>query len=64
MVIALTDEQIVRVLALCATIAKINQELPAPPPGFSVDLEIARHLRASLESQNAILVELGALLRA
>jgi hypothetical protein len=63
MVIQLTDAQVARVLELCETIAKTKQELPAPPKGFDVRLEIAKHLRASLESKNDLLLELGALLR-
>jgi hypothetical protein len=62
MTIQLTNEQIVRLLHLCGVIAKIQQELPAPPPGFEVDLEIAKHLRSSIEAKNDVLVELGALL--
>jgi len=61
--IQLTDQQIIRVLELAGQIAKINQELPAPPPGFEVKLEIAQHLRQSLESKSDVLLELGALLR-
>jgi len=63
MVIKLTDEQVARVLSLCEKIARIKQELPAPPKGFEVSLEVAKHLRASLEAKNDLLVELGALLR-
>ena len=63
MTIELTDAQVVRVLELCGKIARIQQELPTPPHGFEVKLEIARHLRASIERENDSLVELGALLR-
>ena len=63
MVIQLTDEQIVRVLALCTKIAKTSQELPAPPAGYEVSLEVARSLRTSLLNQNDVLLDLGALLR-
>lgn len=62
MTIKLTDEQIVRLLELCGKIARIQQELPPPPPGFDVSLEVAKHLRSSIEAENATLVELGALL--
>lgn len=63
MVANLTDEQVARVLTLCESIARIKQELPAPPPGYIVDVEIAKHLRKSLEARNDVLLELGALLR-
>lgn len=63
MVIELTDAQIVRVLELCEAIARTKQELPTPPKGFDVRLELARHLRSSLEDKNDLLLELGALLR-
>jgi hypothetical protein len=63
MSINLTDAQVSRVLQLCGKIARIEQELPAPPPGFEVRLEIAKHLRSSLEAQNDVLVELAALLQ-
>lgn len=63
MTIELTDVQIARVLELCTKIAKVSQELPAAPRGFEVSLEVAKHLRSSLEAKNDLLVELGALLR-
>lgn len=63
MIINLTDAQVVRVLELCEIVAKTKQELPLAPRGFDVSLEIAKHLRASLELKNDLLIELGALLR-
>jgi hypothetical protein len=63
MVITLTDAQVARVLELTSKIARISLELPAPPPGYQVDVERAKFLRASLEKSNDLLVELGALLR-
>ena len=63
MSINLTDEQIVRVLDLCTTIARLRQDLPRAPQGFDVDLEVAKHLRLSLEARNSDLLELAALLR-
>jgi hypothetical protein len=63
MINQLTNEQVARVLYLCGEISKVQRELPAAPRGFEVSLEVATHLRASLEAKNAILVELGALLR-
>jgi len=63
MIAELTDTQIARLLELCGKIAKIQQGLPVAPQGYDVSLEVAKHLRASLESENESLVELGALLR-
>jgi len=63
MIAELTDTQVARLLELCGKIARIQQELPVAPKGFDVSLEVAKHLRSSLEKQNAALVELGALLR-
>jgi hypothetical protein len=63
MTMQLTDVQIARLLFLCGKIAKIQQELPAPPSGFDVSLEQAKSLRSSLERANDTLMELGALLR-
>lgn len=63
MTIQLTDAQVARLLELCVKIAKIQQELPAAPAGFEVGIEIAKHLRASLEAKNDLLLELGSLLR-
>ncbi len=63
MTIELTDHQIARVLELCAQVAEIRKEVPLPPAGHNVTLEVAKHLRQSLEAKNDVLVELGALLR-
>jgi hypothetical protein len=63
MIVDLTDAQVVRVLELTAQISRISQELPQAPRGFDVSLEIAKHLRSSLEAKNDLLLELGALLR-
>lgn len=63
MTIKLTDAQIARVLEITSKIAAIRNQLPLPPAGFEVDEEIAKNLRASLEKNNDLLVELGALLR-
>lgn len=63
MIADLTNEQVARVLFLATKIAKISQELPIAPQGFDVSIEIAKHLRASLELHNSELLELGALLR-
>lgn len=67
MVIQLTDEQVSRVLDLCGKIAALRQEMPALPDGYQRNeearLDFARGLRASLEKQNDVLLELGALLR-
>jgi len=63
MLIKLTDEQVARVLYLCEKIAKVRHELPAAPQGFEASLDIIKHLRASLEAKNDLLLELGALLR-
>ena len=63
MTIQLTDAQVARVLELCTKIAKTRQELPIAPDGFEVSLEVAKHLRSSLEAKNYMLLELGALLR-
>ena len=63
MAIELTDAQIVRLLELCTKVVAIKREIPAPPPGFDVSLEVAQLLRASLGNLNDTLVELGALLR-
>ena len=63
MMIQLTDSQVVRVLELCEKIARTKQQLPTPPKGFDVSLETAKFLRTSLEAQNDLLLELGALLR-
>jgi hypothetical protein len=64
MSIELTDAQIARLFKLCETVLAIKQSLPAAPrSGADIDLEIAKHLRASLEQNNDTLVELGALLR-
>jgi hypothetical protein len=60
----LTDAQIVRLFQLCAKITAVRQALPVPPQGMNVELESARGLRSSLEKQNDVLLELGALLRA
>ena len=59
----LTDAQVVRVLDLCGTIAKIRQEIPLAPQGLEVSLEAAKHLRVSLLAKSDLLLELGALLR-
>ena len=64
MIAELTGTQVARLLEVCGKIAKVQQELPAPPPGFNVTLEVAKHLRSSLEAKNNLLLELGALLRA
>ena len=63
MIADLTDTQVARVIELTTKIARISQELPAAPQGFDVSEEVAKHLRKSLEAQNDILLELGALLR-
>jgi hypothetical protein len=63
MVIELTDAQVARVLELCEKIAVLRQQLPPAPRGFDVSLEVAKHLRAVLESKSDLLLELGALLR-
>lgn len=67
MVIELTDEQVARVLELCAQVAALRQGMPALPDGFERNaearIEFAKGIRASLESKNAVLLELGALLR-
>lgn len=67
MTIQLTDEQVVRLLFLCAKIGRIQNEVPQPPKGVGMaataDLEIAKSIRQSLEANNDALLELGALLR-
>lgn len=67
MSIILTDAQIARLFDLCAQIAAIRGEMPAPPKGFAhnqtVTIELAKNLRETLEKHNDALVELGALLR-
>jgi hypothetical protein len=63
MSIELTDNQLARVLELCAKIAAIRHEMPLAPRGFNVDVEVAKHLRASIEAKNDWLLELSALLR-
>jgi hypothetical protein len=61
--IELTDAQIVRLMELCTKVVAIKREVPLPPPGVDVSLQIAQLLRASLGNLNDTLVELGALLR-
>jgi len=65
--IKFTDAQIVRVFELVETIAAVQREIPIPPVGFASNentrLETAKALRASLEQKQAVLLELGALLR-
>ena len=63
MIADLTDEQVARILELTAQISRVANEIPQPPRGFDVSLEIAKALRTSLEARNEALVELGALLR-
>ena len=65
--IKLTDVQIVRLFELVETVAAVQREIPVPPQGFASNentrLETAKALRASLEQKNAVVLELGALLR-
>ena len=63
MIIHLNDVQVARVLELCSKIAAIQNQLPKPPQGSNVSLEIAQHLRGSLEKHNDDLLELSTLLR-
>lgn len=67
MSIQLTDAQIVRLLELCNKVGAIYHSVPQPPQGVGMaataDLEIAKSIRASLERENDVLLELGALLR-
>ncbi len=63
MSVELTNEQVARVLEICERIASIKNEVPLPPRGFEMSLEIAKYLRTSLLAQNSMLVELSALLR-
>ena len=63
MIVDLTDEQVARVLELTAQISRVANEIPLPPRGFDVSIEIAKALRASLVAKNDLLLELAALLR-
>lgn len=67
MIAEMTNEQIARLLELCGKISAVRNELPPLPKGWIpsavVNREVAKALRASLESKNDLLVELGALLR-
>ena len=63
MIVDLTDEQGARVLELTAQISRVANEIPLPPRGFDVSIEIAKALRASLVAKNDLLLELAALLR-
>ena len=63
MIVDLTDEQVARVLELTAQISRVANEIPLPPRGFDVSIEIAKALRTSLTAKNDLLLELGALLR-
>lgn len=63
MTIQLTDAQIVRLFELCEQVVAVRMTMPAPPTGMDGDLELAKNLRSSLEAQNDVLLELGALLR-
>jgi hypothetical protein len=66
-VIQLTDGQIVRLFELCEKVLKVKRSVPLPPNGFgdeeNAQLEAAKNVRQTLESQNDVLLELGALLR-
>lgn len=59
----MTDAQIARLFELCGKVAAIRSTMPAPPPGMNGDLELAKNLRSSLEKQNDVLIELGAMLK-
>ena len=63
MIADLTDEQVARILELTAQISRVANEIPLPPRGFDVSIEIAKALRASLVAKNDLLLELAALLR-
>lgn len=67
MKIQLTDEQIARVFELAEKITVVQQSIHWTPGGFArsetIRLEIAKSLRASLEAQTDVLLELGTLLR-
>lgn len=60
----LTDGQVARIFRLCDEIAAVKKELPAPPPGFDVSIEIARNLRVSLAQHTTTLKELMQILQA
>lgn len=63
MSIDLTDSQLARLIYLCSKIAEVVLTVPAPPQGMGGELELAKSLRSSIEAQNGVLLELGALLR-
>ena len=63
MIADLTDAQVARVLELTGLISRVVNEIPLPPRGFDVSIEIAKALRASLVAKNDLLLELAALLR-
>jgi hypothetical protein len=67
MSVSLTDAQIVRLFELCEKVLKVKRSVPLPPNGFgdeeNAQLEAAKNVRSSLERENSVLVELGALLR-
>jgi hypothetical protein len=63
MTVQLTDAQIARLFELCEKIGKVSREIPPPPQGLDGSFERAKHLRSSLERENSVLLELGALLR-
>lgn len=63
MIADLTDAQVARVLELTGLISRVVNEIPQPPRGFDVSVEIAKALRSSLVAKNDVLLELGALLR-
>lgn len=62
----LTDAEIARVFSLTDEIARVKQEIPAPPRAFAatqaVNEEIARASRESLEKHLGALLELCLLL--
>jgi hypothetical protein len=64
----LTDKQIARLFNLTEEIARVKQEIPKPPFTYTlrqeVEEEIAKNLRASLETHLGSLVELSQLLGA
>ena len=63
MTVNLTNEQIARLFHLCEKIVAVKRSMPIPPKGMDGELELAKNLRSSIEKENDVLLELGALLR-